>query len=145
MSQLFASGVKSIGASGSASVLPMNIQGWFVRINRFDLFIVQGTLKSILSQFSNSVVSDFLWHHGVQHARLTCPHQLQEPAQTHVHQVGDAIQPCQPLSSPFPTAFNLSQHPGYFQWVSYFHQVAKALEFQLQHQSFQWIFRTDLI
>ena len=115
------------------------------RINRFDLLAVQGTLKRLLSQFSNSVLSDVLWHHGLQHARLACPHQLQELAQTHVHQVGDAIQPFQPLSSPSPPAFNLSQHHSFFQWVNSFHQVAKVLEFQLQHQSFQWIFRTDFL
>ena len=59
-------------------------------------------------------------------------HQLSELAQTHVHQVSDAIQPSHPLSSPSP-AFNLSQHQGLFQGVSYSHQVAKVLE--LQHQS----------
>ena len=69
-------------------------------------------------------------------------HQLLEFVQTHVHQVSDAVQPSHPLSSPFPPAFNLSQHQGLFQWVSSLHQVAKVLEFQLQHQSFQWIFRT---
>ena len=45
------------------------------------------------------------------------------------------------LSSPSPPAFNLYQHRGLFQWVSSLHQVDKVLEFQLQHQSFQWIFR----
>ena len=70
-------------------------------------------------------------------------HQVPELAQTHVHQVGDAIQSSHPLSSPSPPAFNLSQHQGLFQWVSSSHQVAKVLELQLQRQSFQWIFRTD--
>ena len=70
-------------------------------------------------------------------------HQLLEFTQTHVHTFGDAIQPSHPLSSPSPPAFNLSQHQGLFKWVSSLHQVAKVLEFQLQHQSFQWIFRTD--
>ena len=70
-------------------------------------------------------------------------HQLPELAQTRVHQVGDAIQPSCPLLSPSPPAFSLSQHRGLFQWVSSLHQVADALELQLQHQSFQWIFRTD--
>ena len=65
-------------------------------------------------------------------------HQLPESTQTHVHRVGDAIQPSHPLSSPSPPALNLSQHKGLFQWVSSSHQVAKVLEFQLQHQSFQW-------
>ena len=72
-------------------------------------------------------------------------HQLLELAQTHVHRVGDVIQPSYPLSSPFPPAFNLSQHQGLFKWVSSSHQVAKVLEFQLQHQSFQWIFRIDFL
>ena len=64
-----------------------------------------------------------------------------EIAQTHVHSFGDAIQPSHPLSSPSPPAFNLSQHQGLFQWVSSSHQVAKGLEFQLQHRSFQWIYK----
>ena len=63
-------------------------------------------------------------------------HQLQELAPIHVHWVGDAIQPSHPLSSPSLPAFNLSQHQGLFQWLSSLHQVAKVLEFQLQHQSF---------
>ena len=67
-------------------------------------------------------------------------HQHPECTQTHVHQVGDAIQPSHPLSSPNP-----SQHQGLFQWVSSSHEVAKILEFQLQHQSFRWILRTDLL
>ena len=65
-------------------------------------------------------------------------HQLLEVTQTHVHQVCDAIQPSHPLSSPSPPAFSLSQHQGFFQSVSSSHQVAKVLELQLQHQSFQW-------
>ena len=64
------------------------------------------------------------------------------PPKTHVHWVSDAIQPSHPLSSP-PPALNLSQHQGLFQGVSSSHQVAKVLEFQLQHQSFQWTPRTD--
>ena len=65
--------------------------------------------------------------------------QLLEPAQTHFHWVGDAIQPSHPLLSPFPPAFNVSEHQGLFQWVSSLHHVLKVLELQLQHQSFQWI------
>ena len=72
-------------------------------------------------------------------------HQLPEPAQTHVHRIGDAIQSSHPLSAPSPPAFNLSQHQGLFQWVSSSHLVAKVLEFQLQHQSFQWTLMTDLL
>ena len=72
-------------------------------------------------------------------------HQLPELAQTHMHRVGDAIQPSHPLSSPSPPAPNPSQHQGLFQWVSSSHVVAKVLEFQPQHQSFQWTPRTDLL
>ena len=70
-------------------------------------------------------------------------HYLPELAQTHVHWVGDVIQPSHPLSSPSPPTFNLSQHQSLFQWVSSFHQVTKVLELQFQHQSFPWIFRVD--
>ena len=58
-------------------------------------------------------------------------HQLPELTQTHVHRVGDAIQPFYPLSSPSPPAFNLSQHQGLFKYVSSSHQVARILELQL--------------
>ena len=75
---------------------------------------------------------------------LPVHHQLPEFTQPYVHWVSDAIKPFYPLLSPSP-AFNLSQHQGLFQWVSSSHQVAKVLEFQLQHQSFQWIFRTDFL
>ena len=63
-------------------------------------------------------------------------HYLPEFSQTHVHWVSDAIYPSHPLSSPSPPALNLSHHQGLFQWVDSLHQVAKVLEFQLQHQSF---------
>ena len=75
---------------------------------------------------------------------LPVQHQFPEPTQTHVHWVSHAIQPSHPLSSSSP-AFNLSQHQGLFQWINSLHQVAKGLEFQPQHQSFQWIFRTDFL
>ena len=68
---------------------------------------------------------------------LPVHHQLPELAQTHVHQVDNAIQPSHPLLSPSPPAFTLYQHQGLFQGVSSSHQVAKVLELQLQHQSFQ--------
>ena len=71
--------------------------------------------------------------------------QLQEFAQTPVHRVSDAIQPSHPLLSPSPPDFNLSQHQDLFQWVSSSHQVARVLELQLQHQFFQWIFKTNFL
>ena len=96
-------------------------------------------------QFSCSVMSDSLWPLEFILPSFPVHHQFLEFTQTHVHWVGDAIQPSHPLSSPSPPAFNLTQHQGLFQWVSSSHQVAEGLEFQLQHQSFQWIFRTDLL
>ena len=72
-------------------------------------------------------------------------HHLQEFAQTPVHKVSDAIQPSHPLLSPSLPTFHLSQHQGLFQWVTSSYQVAKVLEIQLQHQSFQLIFRIDFL
>ena len=95
--------------------------------------------------FSRSVMSDSLRLLGLQHAGLPVHYQLLEFTQTHVHWVGDAIQPSHPLSSPSPLAFNLSKHQGLFKWVSSLHQMDKVLEFQLQHQSFLWTLRTDFL
>ena len=72
-------------------------------------------------------------------------HYLPKLAQTHVHWISDAIQPSHPLSSPFPPALSLSQHHGLFQWVSSLYQVAKVLELQPWHQSFQCIFGVDFL
>ena len=98
--------------------------------------------KQASVQFSCSVVSDPM-NQGMP--GLPVHHQLAESTQTHVHWVSDAIQQPHSLSSPSPPALNLSQHQGLFQWASFLHQVAKILEFQLQHQSFQWTPRTDLL
>ena len=92
-----------------------------------------------------SVTSGSLRPHGPQHARPPCPSPAPEFPQTHVHRVGGAIQPSHPLSPPSPFALNLSQHQGLFQWDTSSHQVAKVLELQLQHQSLQWIFRTEFL
>ena len=76
---------------------------------------------------------------------LPVHHQPPEFTQTHVHWVGDAIQPSYPLSSPSPPALNLSHHQGLFKWVSSLHQVAKVLEFQLQNFEYSGLisFRMD--
>ena len=93
--------------------------------------------------FSHSFVSNSLRHHGLQHTSLPCPSPSPGacsnscPLSQWFH---PTICPLSFLSSP---TFNLSQHQGLFQWVNSSHQVAKVLEFQLQHQSFQWIFRID--
>ena len=76
---------------------------------------------------------------------LPVHHQLPEFTQTHLHRVGDAIQPSLSLSSSSPPAPNPSQHQSLFQWVNSSHEVAKVLEFQLQHHSFQRNPRADLL
>ena len=95
-------------------------------------------------QFSSVNQSCSTLCYPMNHSTPSLPvHQLPEFTQTHVHRVGDAIQPSHPLSSPsFPSP---SQHQGLFQWVNSSHVVARVLEFQLQHQSFRWTARTDLL
>ena len=102
-------------------------------------------LHFYLVQFSHSVMPDFCDPMNLSTTGFPVHHQLLELTQTHVHWVGDAIQLSHPLSSPSPPIFNISQHQGIFKWISFLHQVTKVLEFQLQHQSFQWIFRTDFL
>ena len=96
-------------------------------------------------QFSCSVVSDSLRPHEPQHARFSC----QSPTPGVHSNPCPLSRWCHPsiLSSvvPSPPAFSLTQQQGLFQWVSSSHQVAKVLEFQLQHQSFQWTRRTNLL
>ena len=82
--------------------------------------------------------------HGLQHARPPCPSPTPGVYQNSCA-LSDAIQRSHPLSSPTPPALNLSQHQGLFQWVNSSHRVAEVLELQFQHQSFQWIFRTDFL
>ena len=103
-----------------------------------------------VSQFNSSVVSDSLQPHRLQHTRPPWPSPIpgvySNSIWVHwVHWVSNAIQSSHPLSSPSPPTFSHSQHQALFKWVSSSHEVAKVLEFQLQHQSFQWIFRTDLL
>ena len=90
--------------------------------------------------FSRSVMSDSLRPMDCSMAGLPVLHHLLEFAQTHVHRVGDAIQPLSPAS---PPALSISQHQGLFQWVNPPHQVAKVLELQLQYKSFQWISKVE--
>ena len=108
---------------------------WTQRVKAF-----HGSWPSV--QFSRSVVSDSLQPRESQHARPPCP-SPSPGVHSDVHRVSDAIQPSHPLFSPSPPASNPSQHQGLFQWVNSSHEVAKVLEFQLQHQSFQWTPRTD--
>ena len=76
---------------------------------------------------------------------LPVHHQLPEFTETHVHRVSDAIRPSHPLSAPSPPDPDPSQHQSLFQWVNSSHEVAKVLEFQLQHHSFQRNPRADVL
>ena len=98
-------------------------------------------------QFSSVAQSCLTLCDPMNHSMLGLPvhYQLSEFTQTQVHRVGDTIQPSHLLSSPSPPAPNPSKHQGLFKWASSSHEVAKILEFQLQHQSFQWTPRTDLL
>ena len=118
---------------------------WYVSWILTHFLILPCPISFSSVQFSHSVVSDSLRPHGLQHAR---PPRPSPPPRAYSNSCPSS-QWCHPtispLSSPSPPAFNLSQHQGLSKWVSCSHQVAKVLEFQLQHQSFQWIFRTDLL
>ena len=97
-----------------------------------------------IRSISRSVVSDSLRPHESQHARPPCP----SPT-SGVHSDSRPLsQWCHPAISssviPF-SCLQFSQHQGLFQWVGFSHQVAKVLELQLQHQSFQWIFKVDFL
>ena len=96
-------------------------------------------------QFSHSVMSDSLRPHELQHARSPCP----SPTPRVHSNPCPSRQWCHPAISssvvPFSSCPNPSQHQGLFQWVNSSHEVAKVLEFQLQHQSFQWTPRTDFL
>ena len=101
---------------------------------------------ALMMLFSPSVMSNSLWPHELQHTTFPWPSlALPEFAQTHVHRVSDTIQPSHPPSPPSVPIFNLSQHQGPFQWVSSSPPVAEVLQFQLQHQSIQWIVRVDFL
>ena len=86
-------------------------------------------LRSV--QFNSVTQSCPILHDPMNHSTPGLPvhHQLLEVTQTHVHWVGDAIQPSHSLSSPSPPALNLSQHQGLFTWVSFSYQVAKYWSF----------------
>ena len=133
-------------------------QNW--SINSMQLYYINnlnrhffGRRWQSVRQFSCSVMSDSLWPHVLQHARPLCPSPTSGVYSNScpLSQWGD-----HPLLSPFILAFNISQHQKWvfsndssemslFKWVNSLHQVAKVLEFQLQHQYFQWIFRTDFL
>ena len=112
-----------------------------------NVFWKTGLWMGVSFQFSSVAQLCLMLYDPMDCSTLALPvhHQLPEFTQIHVHWVGDAIWASNPLSSPSPPAFNFSQHQGLIQGVSSSHQVAKVLEFQLQHKSFQWIPRTDFL
>ena len=110
----------------------------------FKAFPIKHSISNSI-QFSCSVMSDSLQPHESQHARPPCS----SPTPGVYSNSGSLSWGCYPAISssvsPSPPAPNPSQHQGLFQWVNSLHEVAKELEFQLQHQSFQWTPRTDLL
>ena len=93
--------------------------------------IVSFLSLKVLELFSSVQSLSYVWLFGTPWPSFPVHHQLLELAQTHAHQVGDAIQPSHPLLFPSSPAFNLAQNQSLFKWVSSLHKVAKVLEFQL--------------
>ena len=144
---------RKLQGSGFTEIIPL-ICTWVI-CSQYPVFLhpefPQGSPEGVaavwwmLSSVQLSHVWLFATPWTATHQASLVYHQLPELAQTHVHRVSDAIQPSHRLSSTSSPAFNLSQHEGLFQRVSSSHQGAKVLEPQLQHQYFQWIFRTDFL
>ena len=108
-------------------------RSWQARVHRVQFSSVAQSCPTLCNPMNRSTPG------------LPVHHYLPEFTQTHVHQVSDAIQTSHPLSSPSPPAPNPSQHQSLFQWVNPSNEVAKVLEFQLQHHSFQRNPRADLL
>ena len=139
----------SNGSYGRDGYLPKLMSIFLFSFNKIILVwfeVVKCSVKRLLL-FSSSVLSNSLWPHGLQHSKLRCP-SLSPGACSNLCPLS---QWCHPTISssvipfPSPPAFNSSRHQGLLQWVSSLHQVAKVLELQLQHQSFQGAFRVDFL
>ena len=130
-------------------ILLQNIYSIFVAQLSCFWCLAKAVMEIIIHQFNSSQVTQLCLTlcHPMDRSMPDLPvhYQLPEFTQTRVHWVSNAIQPSHPLSSSSPPALNLSWHQGLFKWVSSSHHVAKVLEFQLQHQSFQWTLRTHLL
>ena len=105
--------------------------------------ICSTSLRTESVHFIHSALSDSLWPHGLQHARLPCPSPTPRACLNSCPSSQWCHQPSHPLLSPSPFVFSVSQHQNIFQWVSSLHQVAKVLE--LQHQFYQWTIRTNFV
>ena len=106
----------------------LHMYGW---VTSLSIWNYHNTVNWLSVEFSRSVVSDSLRPVNCSTPGLPVHHQLPELTQTHVHRVGDAIQPSHPLLSPSPPAPSPSQHQSLFQWVTSLHEVAKVLEFAI--------------
>ena len=108
-------------------------------------FLPYNKVKQLSLHFNSVTQSCRTLCNGLQHARIPCP----SPTHRACSNQCPLSRWCHPnthlLLAPSPPAFYLSQHQGLFQWVDSSFQVAKILEFQVQYQSFQWIFRTDFL
>ena len=135
-------GSQNFGTQAKSAIHRLHL---FFLFFSFFFFSFQGSLSYALQ--ISSVQSRPTLCNPMNHSMPGLPlyHLLPESTQTHAHWVRDAIQPSHPLSSPSPPVPTPSQHHGLFQWVNSSNEVAKVLELQLQHQSFQWIPRTDLL
>ena len=119
--------------------LCLALKGKYITISNGDVICVSNLNLASSVQFSSAAQSCPTLCNPMNCSTPGLPvhHQLLEFTKTHAHRVSDAIQPSHPRSSPSPPAPNPSQHQGLFQRVNSSHQVAKVLEFQLQHRSFQ--------
>ena len=130
---------------------------WIITIIYWIIFLGRVPISSSFVWFGGHLSCSFQFSSVAQSCPTLCDplncstpglpvhHHLPESTQNHVHCVSDAIQPSHPVSFPSPPALNLSQHQSLFKWFSSPHQVAKVLEFHLQHQSLQWTPRTNLL
>ena len=109
------------------------------------IFLYSAVNSEALLLFSCPVVSDSLQPHGLQPTRPPCPSPAPEVCQVQVHWVSDAIQTSHPLLPPSPSALNLSSIRVFSNESALRIRRPKYWEFQLQHQSFQWTPRTDLL
>ena len=132
-------GKPQVGGYVNFYLHPIGGQGYEQRY--FNSQEVEGRVpwRRPLLLFNQEVSSNSLQPHGPQYSRLPCP-----PLSPRAW-LCDAIQPSHPLPPSSPFAFNLPQHQDLFQWIGSSHQMGKVLEFQLQHQSFQWLFRVDFL
>ena len=122
-----------------------------------EIFKIETNIKKCRRRHSDTFYKEYCCCSVIQSFLILCntvdcsmpglpvPHHLPDFAQVHVHCNGDAVQPSLPLMPSSPSALKLPQYWGLFQLVDCLHQMTEILELQLQHQSFQGIFRADFL